>query len=175
MTLRLATLAATLMISTTVIAQDIEPTATANMIDAEGARIGTVTFTETASGQTIVMVEVANLPAGTLGFHVHEVGVCDIEDGFESAGGHYAGDREHGVRVEGGPHPGDFPNVHVGEDGVLKVEFFSPFLTINEGDYPLMDADGSSVIIHSGPDDYQSQPAGNAGDRIACGVVEQPS
>lgn len=165
--------AALMLLSAPALAQ--HASATANLIDAEGREIGTVTFTETPSGHLVVMVEAAGLPPGPHGFHVHERGQCDPGDGFESAGGHHAGEHDHGVMAEDGPHPGDFPNVHVGADGVLKVEFFAPGLSIGDGEHPLMDADGSAVIIHADPDDYESQPSGNAGARIVCGVVEQPT
>lgn len=147
--------------------------ASANMIDLDEREVGTVTFQATRSGMLRVIVELTDLPPGTLGFHVHQMGECSIADGFKSAGGHYAGDAGHGVESEGGPHPGDFPNIHVAENGVARVEFFTDRLSLGDGDNPLMDADGSAVIVHSGPDDYTSQPAGNAGDRIACGVIRQ--
>src|SRR5690606_31294340 len=121
------------------------------MIDAEGNEIGTVTFMETASGMLHVMAEMTDLPPGPHGFHVHETGECDAEGGFESAGGHYAGDRNHGVHDAEGPHPGDFPNVHVGQDGILKAEFFHGDLSLSDGDNPLLDDDGSAVLVHSSP------------------------
>lgn len=154
-------------------AQD-SATASANMVTLEEQEAGTVTFRQTKSGMLHVIVEMTGLPAGPHGFHVHEVGECDAAGGFESAGGHLAGDKEHGIDAEGGPHPGDFPNVHVGQDGVLKVEFFTDRLSLRDGETPLLDEDGSAVMVHSDPDDYASQPSGEAGDRIACGVVRQP-
>jgi len=173
MKLRIALLAATAALLPAM-AQAQDASATAKMIDAEGQPVGTVTFNQTKSGLLHVFVEIANMQPGAHGFHIHETGQCDAVDGFKSAGGHLAGGKEHGVNVEGGPHVGDFPNVHAGQDGVIKAEFFSDRLTLSEGDNGLMDADGSAVMIHSGPDDYISQPAGDAGNRIACGVVEQP-
>ncbi len=151
-----------------------DASATASMFDAQGQSVGTVTFSETKSGLLHVFVEIAGVQPGAHGFHVHETGKCDAADGFKSAGGHLAGGKDHGVLVEGGPHAGDFPNVHAGQDGVVKAEFFTDRLTLGDGGNGLMDQDGSAVVLHSGPDDYTSQPAGDAGDRIACGVVEQP-
>lgn len=150
--------------------------ASARMMNQQGEEIGTVTFSQTKSGMLRLMVEISDLPPGPHGFHIHEAGAC--EGDFESAGGHYAGagDPGHGVEAEDGPHAGDFPNVHAGADGVLKVEFFSADLSLAEdAETPLIDDDGSAVMIHSGPDDYTSQPSGEAGDRIACGVIEQPT
>lgn len=147
-------------------------TMTANLMNLDGESVGTVTFAATPSGMAHVTAELSGLEAGVRGFHVHEVGECDAAGGFESAGGHYAGDHEHGV-VDGGPHPGDFPNIHIPESGVLTVEYFTDRISVgSDGENPLADADGSAVMIHSGADDYTSQPAGDAGDRIACGVIE---
>ena len=149
------------------------PTATATVHNADGEELGTVIFTATPSGMTHVAIKLEGLPSGAHGFHVHETGVCDAADGFQSAGGHYAGDKEHGVLVEGGPHPGDFPNIHVAPDGVVVVQYFTDQLSVgSEGENPLADEDGSAVMVHAGPDDYESQPAGDAGSRIACGVIE---
>ncbi|WP_274423389.1 superoxide dismutase family protein [Chelativorans sp. YIM 93263] len=150
-----------------------EQQAAATVVDTDENDVGTVTFNSTASGMVHIMVEMTDLPSGPHGFHIHETGECDAADAFESAGGHYAGDREHGVHSEDGPHPGDLPNVHVGEDGVLRVEFFTDRVSLEEGgDNPLMDEDGSAVVLHAEADDYSSQPSGEAGDRIACGVIE---
>jgi Cu-Zn family superoxide dismutase len=147
------------------IAQD----ATATLQDPAGDEVGTATLTATASGMTLVVVEATGIPEGQHGVHVHETGDCSAAD-FGSAGGHLAGDADHGVMAEGGPHPGDMPNAHVQGDGVLAVEVFMSDLPLDD---LVFDADGSAVIIHSGADDYASQPSGAAGDRIACGVIER--
>ena len=120
-----------------------------------------------------VIVELTDLPPGPHGFHVHETGECKLDGGFASAGGHYAGGHSHGVESEDGPHSGDFPNVHAAENGVVKLEFFTDRLSLDGGDNPLMDEDGSAVIVHLDADDYTTTPSGNAGDRIACGVIRQ--
>ena len=106
-----------------------------------------------------------SIAPGIHGVRLHETGIC--EGDFSSAGGHIAGDAQHGL-VEGGDHPGDLPNAHVGEDGMLAMEAFKTNLSI-EGD--LMDDDGAAFIIHAQADDYESQPAGDAGDRVACAVL----
>jgi Cu-Zn family superoxide dismutase len=143
--------------------------ATATLHDLAGKEVGTATFSATASGQTLVEVEVTGIPEGLHGLHVHESGDCSASD-FESAGEHLAGGGDHGVMAEGGPHAGDMPNAHVQSDGVLSVEVFKTNLPLDD---LVFDADGSAVIIHSGADDYESQPSGEAGDRIACGVIER--
>lgn len=133
---------------------------------------GEVSMTETASGAILVEINATNVPEGAHGVHVHETGACEEPD-FKSAGGHLAGNHEHGVLVEGGPHPGDLPNVHVQGDGVMHVEYFVDGLSLGgEGSAQLLDDDGSALIIHSGADDYESQPSGDAGDRLACAVLE---
>lgn len=132
---------------------------------------GSVMMTQTASGAVLVEVEATGVPEGMHGFHIHEIGEC--EGDFESAGGHIASGLDHGVGSDSGPHPGDLPNVYAGADGTLRAEFFTRGFTIGMvGDPRLLDDDGSAVILHAAPDDYSTQPAGNAGRRIACGVVE---
>lgn len=140
------------------------------VISADGDEIGTVTLTQTPQG-VLVKADIEGLPQGLHGFHIHETGACDAADGFKSAGGHYAAGKSHGFLVEGGPHPGDMPNVAVGADGHLQVEVYNTRISI-DGETPILDEDGSALMIHSGPDDYSSQPSGDAGSRIACAVLE---
>ncbi|MET0599449.1 MAG: superoxide dismutase family protein [Mesorhizobium sp.] len=155
------------------LAQAQEAGATATLSDKDGNSLGTVTFKETPSGFVQVMVELAGVPAGAHGFHIHEKGSCDPAEGFKSAGGHYSGGMKHGILTEGGPHAGDLPNLNAGPDGVVKVEVFTDLISLDPaGKNPLKDADGSAVVLHANPDDLASQPAGEAGGRIACGVVE---
>lgn len=146
----------------------MQPNAVARLADREGNEVGDAAFYETASGLTYVVVQATGIPTGIHGVHVHETGDCSADD-FGSAGGHLAGDAQHGILVEGGPHPGDLPNAHVQDDGIMAMEVFTADLPFDM----LFDEDGSAVIIHSGADDYRSQPSGESGDRIACGVVEE--
>ena len=148
-------------------AHAMDPLATASIAGVDGTDHGSVTLTPTASGTMIVRLELTGVPAGVHGVHIHETGDCSAAD-FTSAGGHLAGDRAHGPMDAGGPHPGDLPNITVGEDGTWTGEVFNDHLT----EALLADADGAAFIIHAGADDYTSQPAGDAGDRIACGVFE---
>jgi Cu-Zn family superoxide dismutase len=135
------------------------------ILDAEGSEIGTVTATDTESGVVHVIVSAEGIEPGGHAIHFHETGEC--EGDFSSAGGHIAGGRQHGL-VEGGPHPGDLPNAHVQEDGILMAEAFDARLDLREA---FMDEDGAAFIIHSGADDYESQPSGDAGERVACAVM----
>ena len=147
-------------------------TAAASLKNGDGKDVGSVTLTQTPNG-VLLVADLTGLPAGAHGFHIHAVGKCDAPD-FKSAGGHFnPTDAEHGHLVEGGPHAGDMPNIHVPDSGDLKVEVLNTMVSLEEdGEGYLFDGDGSAMMIHSGADDYESQPSGDAGSRIACGVVE---
>lgn len=161
-------LAAAIVCATPALAdQHQSPDASAEVSGPDGIK-GTVTLTDTASGNVVVGVDLTGVPEGTHGIHLHETGDCSAGD-FSSAGGHIPGNSDHGTMSATGPHPGDLPNAHVGSDGVLNVEHFNPLLDIAA---MVMDDDGAAFIVHSGADDYTSQPSGDAGSRIACGVFE---
>lgn len=143
----------------------------AKAIGLDGGSLGTVELRETPTG-VLVMTDLKGLPAGDHGFHFHEKGNCDPASKFDSAGGHFAaGAARHGLMVQGGPHGGDMPNQHVGADGMLKAQVLNTGVTLASGPRSLEDADGSALVIHSGADDYASQPSGAAGSRIACAVI----
>ncbi len=151
-----------------------ENTASASFIDPKGEQLGNATLRQTPHG-VLISVELEGIPPGPHGFHIHETGRCDPADGFESAGGHYAPrDKRHGLLDHDGPHAGDMPNQFVGPDGTLSVQVLNTFVTLEPGTGTLFDEDGSALMIHSGPDDYASQPGGKAGGRIACAVIERP-
>lgn len=135
---------------------------------AEGESRGTATVVATPSGRMLVTLELQDVPPGIHGAHIHMTGECTPPD-FESAGGHLAGDKEHGVMSANGPHPGDLPNIHVPDSGSLMVEYFAAGLTREM----IADEDGSAIIIHEHPDDYVGQPSGHAGGRIGCGTFAE--
>lgn len=144
--------------------------ATANFADADGVPNGTGTVTAVPVG-VLIEFDIRGLPpARFVATHVHETGQCDPAHGHESAGGHFnpAG-APHGYLVEGGPHAGDLPNQYVDGDGSLHAQIFSGTLTLDGG---TADIRGKTIIIHAQPDDYETQPAGGAGERIACAVLE---
>ncbi len=151
-------------------AQSEPAPAVATMLGADGAEHGTVTFTETNSG-VIIKAELTGLPPGPHGLHFHEIGQCEAS--FESAGDHYNPTNvDHGFLAENGPHVGDMPNIHVPDSGNLTVELLNAFVSLSpDSGNSLFDEDRTALLIHSDADDYTSQPAGDAGDRIACGVV----
>ncbi len=140
----------------------------ATLHDRSGAVVGEVDFTETPTG-LLVAAHLVGLPAGTHAFHLHAKGRC--EGDFKSAGGHFNPDgAQHGFLSAEGPHAGDMPNIHVPAGGSLTVEVFLPErLLVGQGG--LLDDDGAALVIHEGADDYRSQPAGAAGQRIACGAI----
>lgn len=134
----------------------------------EGESVGTVEFRESPFG-TMLHARLAFLPAGIHAFHVHETGECVPP--FKSAGGHFNPDSsDHGLMDADGRHAGDMPNIHVPASGIVNVEVFNDSVRLDER---LFDADGAAVVIHEGPDDYETNPAGAAGPRIACGVIER--
>jgi Cu-Zn family superoxide dismutase len=145
--------------------------ATAVLKTAEGDDVGSVTLTEMPTG-VLLEVNLSGLPAGVHGFHIHQTGSCSPE--FGAAGGHFAGgDRQHGLKVEGGLHAGDMPNIHVPQSGALSIELFNTAISFHNGDGALFDDDGSAIVIHDGADDYESQPSGDAGSRLACGAITE--
>ncbi|WPL18382.1 Superoxide dismutase [Cu-Zn] precursor [Thiorhodovibrio winogradskyi] len=137
--------------------------------DRDGNKVGEITMAETPNG-VLLYAKLDGLPSGVHAFHLHETGLC--EPPFKSAGGHLTGEtpRAHGYIPEAGPHLGDMPNIHVPDSGQLNLEVMT---RVSDMDAQIFDDDGAAVVIHQGPDDYQSQPAGAAGPRIACGVIEK--
>lgn len=146
-------------------------TAIASFVDADGEAVGTAEISASQAGGVLIRVEVTGLPEETwVAFHVHETGVCDHETGHESAGGHFnPGSADHGYRAANGPHAGDMPNQYVPAGGALRVEIFNARVSLDAGEAGIR---GRALMIHAGADDYETQPSGNAGDRLACAVIE---
>jgi Cu-Zn family superoxide dismutase len=148
------------------------PAATATLRDAQGKTIGSATLTP-ADGGVRIGVNVSGVAPGLHGFHVHAVGKCEGPE-FKSAGGHFnPGSKEHGLENAKGAHAGDMPNLSVGPDGTGKGEFLARGASLDGGPGTLFPDGGTAVVLHAAPDDMKSDPAGNAGARIACGVVER--
>lgn len=142
--------------------------AVAMLRTAEGAAAGSVTATDTADGIAIAL-NVEGLEPGEHGVHVHMTGRCDPPS-FESAGGHWnpTGAR-HGLESPEGAHAGDMPNLAVGQDGTGSLRFTLGAGTFDE----LLDADGSAFVVHAMRDDQVTDPSGESGQRIACGVFNE--
>jgi Cu-Zn family superoxide dismutase len=137
--------------------------------DLKGKSVGTVMLLESAHG-LLLRGAVTGVSPGTHAIHFHETGKC--EPPFTSAGGHFNPEKKaHGVLDRGGSHAGDLPNLVVPASGKLEFELFAPGLTLAAGPGSVLDADGTALVLHARADDYRTQPAGDSGDRIACGVV----
>lgn len=141
------------------------------MIDSNNKPVGTAKLTQTEHG-VLISVDLHHLKPGVHAIHIHETAKCEPPS-FKSAGGHdNPGHKQHGFMVAQGPHAGDLPNLDVPKSGSVKAEFIAPDEKL-EGPDGLFAGDGSALVIHAKSDDYQSQPAGDAGDRVACGVIQK--
>ena len=151
-----------------------EPAARAFLVNAQGERIGEAMFEETPSGVK-VSLKVSKLTPGPHAFHIHSVGSCQPPD-FKSAGPHFNPTRKkHGRQNPEGPHAGDLPDLRVGKDGTGKTEILVTGVTLSgAAENSLFHPGGTALVIHASPDDNKTDPAGSAGDRIACGII-QPS
>lgn len=147
--------------------------ATATLADANGATIGTAQLWQEADGLVHVDVTVALLASGAHGIHFHAVGTCDGgATAFSTAGGHFNPlNKQHGLNNSAGPHAGDAPNLQIGANGQGSLSFTTDRVTLTAGPTSLFDSDGSAIVIHAVADDQVSQPSGNSGARLACGVV----
>ena len=144
--------------------------AEANIVNADGAIIGTTTFEQTPTG-VLVYVDVRDLPPGPHGIHLHATGSCSPD--FKAAMGHInPGQVAHGLQNPDGRDNGDLPNLYAAADGTARAEFFTLRVSVSDGAMPaLLDEEGSAVIIHDMPDDHMTQPIGGAGGRIGCGII----
>ncbi len=148
------------------------PAARAVLKDAQGNEVGTATFQPQKDGVKIA-VQVTGLSPGKHGFHVHAVGKCDPPD-FKSAGPHFnPGGKKHGHLNPEGAHAGDLPNLTVGKDGKGQATYTAKEVTLGEGPRSLFGPEGTALVIHADPDDEKTDPTGNSGGRVACGVIEK--
>jgi Cu-Zn family superoxide dismutase len=148
------------------------PAATADLKDASGRSIGNATFSS-ISGGVQVQVKVTGLKPGAHGFHVHAAGLCEGPD-FKSAAGHFNPEgKKHGLQNPQGHHHGDLPNLVVGADGSGQATVTLAQVTLGDGATSLFHEGGTSLVIHADADDGTTDPSGNSGARIACGVVQR--
>lgn len=146
------------------------PSAAADLVDASGVRKASA---EVHQVRNLLRVEIdaAGLAPGTYGAHIHTIGRCDAP-GFVSAGGHWnPTSRQHGHDNPAGAHMGDLPNLEVDAQGRGVLIFAVEQAQLSDGPTPLLDADGAAIVVHAQADDYRTDPTGNSGDRIACGVL----
>ncbi len=143
--------------------------AQAQLAAADGGTRGMARVTQQPDG-LVVNVQATGMAPGQYGLHVHSVGKCDAPD-FKSAEGHWnPSGAQHGFDNPAGPHQGDLPNLTIGADGKGIVDYAIAGATA-EG---LLDADGAAIVVHAGPDDLKTDPSGDSGARIACGVLRAP-
>ncbi len=166
-------------LSTAAAAGAVGERATGTFVDGTGKPIGTAELTQEA-GQVRVIVRFDNadvVKAGNHGFHFHAVGRCDGPD-FMSAGGHFnPTSKQHGLKNPAGPHVGDLPNLPIDATTLNQsgrgytFVTTSSMVTLTAGAASIFDADGTALVVHANPDDEVTDPAGNSGARIACGVI----
>ena len=167
MSLRLWILVPSLLwVSTAACAQS----AHADLLNAKGEKIGTAEIRPSGSGVEIDL-NVSQLPAGVHGVHFHNVGKCEAPN-FASAGPHFnPTSKKHGKENPEGPHAGDLLNIEVGPDGTAKASLNDPNVTLGAGPNSLLHEGGTALVIHATADDYKTDPSGNSGARLACGVI----
>jgi superoxide dismutase, Cu-Zn family len=146
------------------------PTAHARLLNAQGVEVGTAELEQHENGVE-VEVRTTGIAAGLHGVHFHAAGACAAPD-FMSAGAHFnPTQRQHGFDNPQGPHAGDLRNLEVAANGTGRAEFLNPNVSLRDGPSSLFDADGTAIVIHAAADDFRTDPSGNSGARIACGVV----
>jgi superoxide dismutase, Cu-Zn family len=149
-----------------------QQSAHADIMDSKGQKIGAAQLQQTSGGVRISLTA-SQLPPGTHGFHIHTVGACDPPD-FKTAGPHFNPDnKKHGAKNPDGPHAGDLFNIEVAADGTAHATSLAPNVTLGAGPNSLFHDGGTSLVIHAQADDLMTDPSGNSGARIACGVIQK--
>jgi Cu-Zn family superoxide dismutase len=164
---------AALLLTTALALPAAAQSAKAALKDKSGKDVGTAELMQVPDG-VLIKLALKGAPVGDHAFHIHAVGKC--EPPFESAGPHFNPTNDKHGLMSGRGHAGDMPNLHIPKNGELEVEVINAAITLDKGKpNSVFHPGGTSVVLHAGKDDYKTDPAGNAGDRVACGVIGESS